>query len=72
MLRNYKNRNDGRHTADETKRMAQMELRISVRKATALSKMGKVPEAITEYERAQKMDPGNPQIGKDLNALRRM
>ena len=59
LLRNYKNRNDGKHNAEETKRMAQMELRISVRKATALSKMGKVQEAITEFERAQKMDPDN-------------
>jgi hypothetical protein len=34
-----------------------MDLRISVRKANALQKLNKVSEAITEYERAEKMDP---------------
>merc|ERR1712146_795318 len=72
LLRNYKNRNDGRHSAEEATRMAQMDLRISVRKATALSKLGKVPEAIAEFERAQRMEPENAQVAKDLNALRRM
>ena len=42
LLRNYKNRNDGKHEPSETKRMEQMDLRIAVRKATALSKLGKV------------------------------
>merc|ERR1712086_1173621 len=60
LIKNYKNRN------------AQMELRISVRRASALQKLNKVSEAITEYEKAQKMDPESQQVQKELALLRRM
>lgn len=59
LIKNYKNRNDGKHSVEDQKRISQMDLRISVRKATALQKLNKVSEAITEYERAEKMDPKN-------------
>lgn len=72
LLKNYKNRNEGKHTSEDVKRMQQMDLRIAVRKATALSKQGKVPEAIAEYERAEKIDPKNAQVRKELDVLRRM
>lgn len=72
LLKNYKNRNEGKHTSEDMKRMQQMDLRIAVRKAAALAKQGKVPEAIAEYERAEKIDPKNTQIRKDLDILRRM
>jgi tetratricopeptide (TPR) repeat protein len=49
-----------------------MDLRIAVRKANALQKLNKVNEAIAEYERAEKMDPENQQIQKELSLLRRM
>ena len=72
LIKNYKNRNDGKHTDEDVKRMQQMDLRIAVRKATALSKLGKVQEAIAEYERADKIDPKNAQVKKELDVLRRM
>ena len=59
LIKNYKNRNDGKHSDDDLKRMKQMELRIAVRKGSALTKVKKVSEAITEYERALKIDPEN-------------
>jgi len=72
LIKNYKNRNDGKHSAEDQKRIAQMELRISVRRASALQKLNKVSEAITEYEKAQKMDPESQQVQKELALLRRM
>ena len=57
LIKNYKNRNDGKHSAEDQKRISQMDLRIAVRKANALQKLNKVSEAIAEYEKAQKMDP---------------
>jgi len=52
LIKNYKNRNDGKHSAEDQKRIAQMELRISVRRASALQKLNKVSDAIAEYEKA--------------------
>lgn len=72
LIKNYKNRNDGKHSTEDEKRISQMELRIAVRKASALQKQNKVSEAIVEYERAQKMDPQSQQIQKELSMLRRM
>ena len=46
LIRNYKNRGDGKHSADELKRIEQMDLRICFRKATALQKQNKVQDAI--------------------------
>jgi tetratricopeptide (TPR) repeat protein len=53
------------------KRMTQMELRLAVRKGNALAKLGKVSEAIQEYERALKIDPNNQAVQKDLLILQK-
>ena len=57
LIKNYKNRLDGKHSDEDKKRMTQMELRLAVRKGNALAKLNKVHEAIQEYERALKIDP---------------
>ena len=71
LIKNYKNRNDGKHSQEDTQRMNQMELRLAVRKGNALSKVNRPSEAIAEYERALRMDPGNKSIQKDLDVLRK-
>ncbi len=48
-----------------------MEIRVSVRRGNALAKLGRVSEAIQEYERALKLDPTSEAIKKDLDILRR-
>ena len=48
-----------------------MELRIAVRKGSALTKQKKISEAIAEYERALKIEPGNKSVQKDLDILRK-
>lgn len=52
LLKNYRNRNEGKHSREDSDRMRQMELRLAVRKANSLSKLNKVEEAIAEFERA--------------------
>ena len=47
-----------------------MELRVAVRKATAQVKLGKDNEAISEYEKALKIDPNNATVKKELELLR--
>ena len=47
-----------------------MEIRVSVRRGNALAKLGRVPEAIQEYERSLKLDPQNEAIKKDLSILK--
>jgi len=69
LIKNYKNRNDGKHSSEEQDRMKQMELRLSVRKGAALSKQGKVSEAIKEYERALQLEPKNVNVLKSLKEL---
>lgn len=69
LIKNYKNRLDGKHSDEDKKRMTQMELRLAVRKGNALAKLNKVHEAIQEYERALKIDPGNQAVQKDLSIL---
>ena len=59
LIKNFRNKNEGKHTKEDQERMKNMELRLAVRKATSLSKLNKVDEAIGEYERAQRMDPQN-------------
>jgi len=71
LIKNYKNRNDGKHSPDELKRMQNMELRCCVRKAAAQGKLGKVTEAIAEYEKALTIDPENAQVKKDLAMIRK-
>jgi Flp pilus assembly protein TadD len=51
--------------------MDSMELRLAVRKGNAQAKLGKVTEAISEYERALKVDPTNASVKKDLEMLRK-
>ena len=48
-----------------------MEIRVSVRRGNALAKLGRVSEAVQEYEKAMKMDPENETIKRDLEVLRR-
>ena len=43
---------------------------ISLRRGNALAELNRVSEAITEYERALKIDPSNHNILKYLDALR--
>lgn len=62
LIKNYKNRNDGKQTPDDKKRLTQMEVRVSVRRGNALAKLNRVSDAIAEYERALKMDPTNESI----------
>lgn len=69
LIKNYKNRNDGKHSAEDHKRMNQMDLRLAVRKGNALSKLGKVSDAIASYQQALKLDPENDSIKKDITLL---
>lgn len=69
LIKNYKNRLDGKHSAEDMKRMNNMELRLAVRKGNALAKLNKISEAIGEYEKALKMDPTNATVKKDLEIL---
>ena len=48
-----------------------MEIRVSVRRGNALAKLNRVNDAIQEYEKALKMDPGNEAIKKDLDLLKK-
>ena len=66
-----KSNNKKCHSADEVKRMESMELRLAVRKGNAQAKLGKVTEAIAEYERALRFDPANTSVKKDLEMLRK-
>lgn len=71
LIRNHRNRFEEKQTADEKKRLLQMEIRVSVRRGNALAKLNRVSEAIQEYERALKLDPQNETIKKDLETLKR-
>jgi tetratricopeptide (TPR) repeat protein len=62
LIKNYKNRLDGKHSSEDIKRMQNMELRLAVRKGNALAKLNKIGEAISEYEKALKMDPTNAAV----------
>mmetsp|Transcript_10538 Transcript_10538/g.17683 ORF Transcript_10538/g.17683 Transcript_10538/m.17683 type:complete len:165 (+) Transcript_10538:898-1392(+) len=69
LIKNYQNRNDGKHSEEDKARITQMQLRLAARKGTALQKLGKVSEAIAEYQKGLKIDPKNPQLLKDLHML---
>jgi tetratricopeptide (TPR) repeat protein len=71
LIRNHRNRFEEKQTADEKKRLLQMEIRVSVRRGNALAKLNRVSEAIQEYERALKLDPQNETIKRDLETLKR-
>jgi hypothetical protein len=49
-----------------------MDLRVAIRRGNALGKLGRTSEAIQEYERALKIEPGNAAIEKDLELLRKL
>ena len=68
LIKNFKHKGDER--VDKQK-LLQMEIRVSVRRGNALVKLNRVSEAIQEYERAVKLDPGNEAIKRDLDILRR-
>lgn len=53
-------------------RLKGFELRVAIRRGNALAKLLRTSEAIQEYERALKIDPGNAAIEKDLAALRNL
>ena len=44
---------------------------MAVRRGNALGKIGRVSDAIKEYERAEKLDPRSKIIKKELDALRK-
>ena len=71
LIKNYKNRHDGKHSDDDNVRIKSMELRLSVRKGNAQAKLGKSSEAIAEYEKALLLDPSNTSVKKDLDMLRK-
>lgn len=71
LIRNHRNRFEDKQTADEKKRLSQMEIRVSVRRGNALAKLNRVSEALQEYERALKLDPSNDAIKKDIDILTR-
>lgn len=71
LIRNHRNRFEEKQTPEEKKRLNMMEVRVSVRRGNALAKVGRVSEAIQEYERALKIEPTNEAIKKDLEVLRR-
>jgi tetratricopeptide (TPR) repeat protein len=69
LIRNYKNRFDVK--GEDLERLNQMDLRVAVRRGNALGKIGRVSDAIKEYERAEKLDPRSKIIKKELDALRK-
>lgn len=56
LIRNHRNRFEEKQSADEKKRLLQMEVRVSVRRGNALARLNRVTEAIAEYEKALKLD----------------
>ena len=71
LIRNHRNRFEEKQTPEEKKRLHQMEIRVSIRRGNALAKLNRVSEAITEYEKALKLDPNNDIIKRDLETLKR-
>ena len=72
LIRNFRNKNENTKTSKEDKeRLRQMDLRVAVRKGNALAKLARTIDAIAEYERALKIDPGNASVQKDLDKLRK-
>lgn len=71
LIRNHRNRFEEKQTAEEKKRLHQMEIRVSIRRGNALAKLSRVSEAIQEYERTLKLDPNNDIIKRDLETLKR-
>ena len=73
LIRNFRIRAaNEKLTKDDIERLRQMDLRVAIRKANALGKLSRTTDAINEYERALKIDPGNAQVTKELDAIRRL
>ena len=68
LIKNYKNRFEVKGA--DAERLKQMDLRVALRRGHALGKLQRTSEAIDEFERALKIDPGNKAIEKDLEILR--
>jgi tetratricopeptide (TPR) repeat protein len=72
LIRNFRNKNENTKMSKEDKeRLKQMDLRVAVRKGNALAKLARTIDAIAEYERALKIDPGNASVQKDLDKIRK-
>lgn len=69
LIKNYRNRFEVKGA--DAERLKGMDLRVSLRRGNALAKLGRTSEAIQEYERALKIEPGNQAIEKDLDILRK-
>ena len=60
LIKNFRNRAETSAVSKEDReRLRQMDLRVSVRRGNALAKLQRTTDAITELERALKIDPGN-------------
>lgn len=70
LIKNYKNRFEVKGA--DADRLKQMDLRVAIRRGNALAKLQRTSEAIQEYERALKIEPGNQAIEKDLELLRKL
>lgn len=70
LIKNYKNRFEVKGA--DADRLKQMDLRVAIRRGNALAKLQRTSEAILEYERALKIEPGNQAIEKDLEILRKL
>lgn len=57
LIKNYKNRFDVKGA--DLERLKSFDLRVAVRRGNALGKLQRSGEAIAEYERALKIEPGN-------------
>jgi tetratricopeptide (TPR) repeat protein len=70
LIRNFRNRFEVKGA--DAERLKGFELRVSIRRGNALGKLQRTSEAIQEYERALKIDPGNLTVERDLEALRKL
>jgi len=70
LIKNYRNRFEVK--GPDVERIKQLDLRVSVRRASALAILQRTAEALEEYERALKIDPGNPTVVKNLESLRKL
>jgi len=46
LIRNHRNRFEDKQSAEEKKRLMQMEIRVSIRKGNALARLQRVSEAV--------------------------
>ena len=69
LIKNYRLRFNPKGA--DAERLKQMDLRVAVRRGNALGKLQRTTDAITEYERALKIDPNNAAVIRDLDLLRK-